>query len=147
MTASAAIVTRAAFVAEARTWLGVPWVHQGRARSGVDCIGLLLCVGWALELTDFDFRNYRYSNDPQMLFGLADAHMSRIDLAQAQPGDVVAISYPGVPHHMGLLGDYAHGGLSLIHSLNLWGRQVVEHRLDDAWRRRIKTAYAVPGVA
>lgn len=147
MTATTPTVTRAAFVGEARKWLGVPWVHQGRSRDGVDCVGLLLCVGRDLALTEFDFRNYRYANDPAMLFDLADQHMTRIDLAQAQPGDVVTISYPGVPHHMGILGNYPNGGLSLIHALNLWGRTVVEHGLDFNWRRRIRQAYTVPGVA
>ena len=30
------------FVAAARSWIGTPWVHQGRARHGVDCIGLVV---------------------------------------------------------------------------------------------------------
>ena len=33
-------VTREMVVAEARTWIGVKWRHQGRTREGVDCIGL-----------------------------------------------------------------------------------------------------------
>jgi len=30
------------FVAAARSYLGVPWVRQGRSRQGVDCIGLVV---------------------------------------------------------------------------------------------------------
>jgi len=30
------------FVAAARTYLGVPWMEQGRTRAGVDCIGLVV---------------------------------------------------------------------------------------------------------
>jgi len=37
-------ITRQDVVDEARTWIGVPWVHGGRARSGVDCAGLLHVV-------------------------------------------------------------------------------------------------------
>ncbi len=32
----------AKFVAAARSWIGVPWAHQGRSRAGVDCIGLVV---------------------------------------------------------------------------------------------------------
>ena len=37
-----------AIVAAARTWLGVPWRHQGRTRQGVDCAGLVVLVGRGL---------------------------------------------------------------------------------------------------
>lgn len=33
-----------AFIAMARTWLGVPFRHQGRTRHGVDCIGVVICL-------------------------------------------------------------------------------------------------------
>jgi cell wall-associated NlpC family hydrolase len=32
-------------VSAARSWLGVPWRHQGRTRQGVDCAGLVVLVG------------------------------------------------------------------------------------------------------
>ncbi len=31
-----------AFVATARGFLGVPWVHQGRSEKGLDCVGLIV---------------------------------------------------------------------------------------------------------
>jgi cell wall-associated NlpC family hydrolase len=31
-----------AFVAAARGFLGVPWVHQGRSERGMDCVGLIV---------------------------------------------------------------------------------------------------------
>lgn len=31
-----------AFVAEARSYLGTPWRHQGRNRMGIDCVGLVI---------------------------------------------------------------------------------------------------------
>ena len=40
-------------VAEARRWIGVRWRHQGRSRSGVDCIGLCLCAVEAATGTAF----------------------------------------------------------------------------------------------
>lgn len=141
------MTTRAQFVAEARSHIGEPWLHQGRTRAGLDCLGLVLLTARALGLTEIDFTGYSMANNPQLLFDACDEHMERIALKDAQVADVVAISYHGVPHHLAILGDYQHGGLSLIHALNLWDRKVVEHGLDDGWRRRIVRAYHVPGVA
>lgn len=31
-----------AFVAAARGFLGVPWMHQGRSERGMDCVGLIV---------------------------------------------------------------------------------------------------------
>ena len=47
-----------AIVAAARSWLGVPWRHQGRARQGIDCAGLVVLVGRGLGLTDYDTAAY-----------------------------------------------------------------------------------------
>lgn len=30
------------FIKVARSYLGVPWVHQGRSRTGLDCVGLIV---------------------------------------------------------------------------------------------------------
>jgi cell wall-associated NlpC family hydrolase len=139
------MATRAQIVQEARGWLGVPWVHQGRDRAGIDCLGLVLAVCQSLGLSDFQFKNYNLFNNPAMLFDHCDQHMDRIEPKDAQPGDVAAISYPGVPHHLAFYGDYKYGGLSLIHALNLGNRQVVEHRLAH-WEVRVARAYRVRGV-
>jgi hypothetical protein len=43
------------------------------------------------------------------------------------------------------VGDYALGGLSLIHA-SAPARRVIEHRLDDVWWVRLVTGFALPGV-
>jgi len=58
---------------------------------------------------------------------------------------VVLIRFQRNPHHLALVGDYLYGGLSLIHADSTLGR-VVEHRLDEVWRRLIVAAFAVPGL-
>jgi len=35
-------MTAEAFLAAARGYLGVPWVHQGRTERGMDCVGLIV---------------------------------------------------------------------------------------------------------
>lgn len=43
-------LTRAAIITAARAQLGTPFRHQGRSAQGVDCVGLLICIGRALDL-------------------------------------------------------------------------------------------------
>ncbi len=39
-------INRVEIVAVARSWLGTPWIHQGRLKDiGVDCGGLIISLG------------------------------------------------------------------------------------------------------
>ena len=140
------MVTRAQVVAEARGWLGTPFEHQGRVRgAGVDCIGLLIGVAQSLGLTQFDVTGYGRTPSAGMLQDGCRTHMRPLALADVQPGDVLLMRFVREPQHVALVGDYVHGGLSVIHSYQGAGG-VVEHRLDDVWRRRVVVAFEVPGV-
>lgn len=126
-------------VAEARTWLGVRWVHQGRSREGVDCAGLPIKVFQAVRGFGEDFTAYtRHASDETML-EICARHMQPVHLDCIAPGDVAVLRFE-TQRHMGLLGDYPGGGLSLIHA-DITKRRVVEHRLDDAWRARLLAAF------
>lgn len=39
-----------AFVAAARGFIGVPWVHQGRSERGIDCVGLIVLAARAVGI-------------------------------------------------------------------------------------------------
>lgn len=45
-------------VEEALTWVGTKWVHQGRTRNGVDCVGLLCKVADKFNMYYEDKTNY-----------------------------------------------------------------------------------------
>lgn len=140
-------MTRAEVVAEARSWIGTPWTHQQRAKGvAVDCAGLIIGVARALSLVapGFDIQGYVRVPDGSLLARCNEA-MTRIDKATMQPGDVLVVATDNEPAHMGILGDYRHGGLSLIHAAN--GRGVIEHRLMFARNLRFKAAFVLPGVA
>lgn len=136
-------MTAALFVAEARSYLGVRWEHQGRSRQGVDCVGLpVVCAaavyGWQLATPDYE----RDTTDETML-ELCAQHLRRIlDLSRMQPGDIVVLGFEQ-QRHMAILGDYPGGGLSIIHAY-LPNRKVIETRLDSVWRGRILSAFRIP---
>lgn len=149
-------VSRAEFVAEARSWLGTKFMHQhADKQAGCDCIGFVRGIAKAAGLVPLE----QLATLPQSMFAYlgrpdgvqlregCDEHLIPIAMTDARPGDVILIRFGRHPQHMALLGDYTHGGLSMIHSLGPGGPgQVVEHRLDDTWRARVVSAYAVPGV-
>jgi cell wall-associated NlpC family hydrolase len=142
------MTTRAEVVAEARSWISTPWVHQHRTKGiAVDCAGLVIGVARSLGLVPADFDVPAYKRQPNgTMIDLCAAHMTRVDQAQMQPGDVLIVAVDMDPQHMGIVGDYAHGGLSLIHAASTGQRGVVETRLMFARNLRFKAAFALPGV-
>lgn len=125
----------------ARAYLGTPFRHQGRSRSGLDCVGLVV-----LSLADIghavaDVTTY----GPNPHHGLLEQHLVEtfgpsIGRSDLQPGDIVSIAFVRATRHVAIVGDYPGGGLSLIHTDQMVGR-VTEHRLDSRWHRCITGAW------
>lgn len=137
------MTTRAEVVAEARRWVGTPFRHQGRTLGvACDCAGLVLGVAHALGLSSFVFSEY--GRDPVgTLKALCDEHM--IQTNEQAAGHVALMRFDSEPQHLAILGDYPHGGLTLIHAASQFKR-VVEHRLDPKWQGKIVAIYRLPGV-
>jgi cell wall-associated NlpC family hydrolase len=121
-----------ALIAAARAYLGVPFVHQGRSRHGLDCIGLVVCAARDIGLTLADRTDY--PRDPN---GLLPLEMARqfAPVESPQAGDILLMRFRGEPQHVAIL-----AGATLIHGYASIGR-VVEHGMDAKWRRRIVAAY------
>ena len=140
------MATRAEVVAEARSWLGTPWVHQHRRKGvAVDCAGLVIGVARALGLVVAEFDIGGYARRPNgTMVSTCDKHMTRVEQADMQPGDVLVVAIEKEAQHIGILGDYRHGGLSLIHAASNPGR-VVEARLMSTRTMRFAAAFTLPG--
>lgn len=134
------MTTRADIVRNARTWLGVPFAHQGRSRAGVDCGGLLIVVADEAGLCITPPAVYSQSPDPAVINTTLLANATRIPLDQIQPGDILRFSFAGDPRHVGIASD-----IGVIHA---WAKpgKVVEHRLDAVWRSRLREAWTPNGV-
>lgn len=140
------MTTSADIIAEARTWLGTPFVHQARRRGvGVDCIGLIVGVVQGCGLPVDDRIDYARTPHAGELARELGAQLDRIEVAEAAPGDVVLIAWRRSPMHVGWLTDYPHGGLALLHATEAVGC-VVEHRVDAYWRGLLVAAYRVRGL-
>jgi NlpC/P60 family putative phage cell wall peptidase len=137
-------VSRAQIVAEARSWLGVKWRHQGRTRCGVDCAGLVVNVAHALELSEFDTRDYARQAADETLLDICREHLIPVRLADLAPGDVLVTAWEN-QRHIGIVGVHPVSGLTMIHAYAP-SRAVVEMRLDARMMDRAVGAFRFQGV-
>lgn len=136
-------MTRASvLIDEARSWVGTPFLHQGRSRLGVDCVGFVTCVLGACAL--LPERADRERNYPRLpngnLEAALEAHAARIPVALA--GCLLLLRWPREPHarHLALC-----TGPTLIHAYELAGG-VVEQGYREPWLRLTASRWRVAGV-
>lgn len=135
------MITRANIIQEARTWIGTPFKHQGRVKGiGVDCVGLIIGIAKAFNLSDFDITHYSRLPDGFLMQSLLDLHLQPINKASIQAGDILLMRFEHEPQHLAIVSD-----IGIIHAY-AQVRRCVEHRLDDLWRSRIVSAYAFPSL-
>jgi cell wall-associated NlpC family hydrolase len=141
---------RDTFLAAARSYIGTPYHHMGRAPGvGLDCAGVPLCAARAAGLLPDDFDLPAYSRWPDgTLLAWCDLHMERIERHQMAAGDVLALEVDKGAQHIGVLGNHRFGGLSLIHAA---GRvdgsgRVIETRLAFARNQRFVAAFRLRGI-
>ena len=135
-------------VEAARRCIGTPYHHQARKPGvGLDCVGLVVCTGQSVGAlgAGFDVRGYRRVPDGFSLMHHLDEQLDPIERADMGPGDVICVAFDGYPQHIGVLGDYAHGGLSIIHASSSAGR-VIETRLLFSAAMRFVAAFRFRGV-
>jgi hypothetical protein len=135
-------------VAVARSLLGVRYQHQARVGSlALDCAGVPVHIAKHFDIPLTDYTRYGRLPVPAEMRAALDAHLKRVSKAQMQIGDVAWIRFEVEPQHLAIVGDYVHGGLSLIHATNGSGlNRVVEHRIDAAWMNRIVAVWRYHGV-
>lgn len=135
-------------VAAARRCIGTPYHHQARKPGiGLDCVGLVICVARQIGAVapDWDVRGYSRVPDGFALMRHLEEQMDLVQRGDMRPGDVVCVEFDNHPQHVGVLGDYVHGGLSIIHASNAAGR-VIETRLLFSAAMRFVSAHRYRGV-
>lgn len=123
---------REEIVASARKYLGARWSHQGRADDKMDCAGLVIKVATEMGFIDWDVTDYERQATDERMLKLCREHLIEIKRSELLPGDLVVLAY-GQNRHIGITGDYPHGGVSLIHAQAMFPRIVGENRLCDEW--------------
>lgn len=132
-------VTADAIIAEARGWLGIPWRHQGRTRAGIDCVGLVVCVAHALDLSDYDATGYGRRAQGQGFVAHFRDNMDAVAIPDARPGDVLVFSDHAYPCHCGFLTERL-GHPHLLHA-HATRRKVIEEPYAGEWPARVRFAF------
>lgn len=135
-------MNKADIVTVARQYVGTPWRHQGRTRSGMDCAGLIIAVTEQLGIARLGRLAYTRLPDTSIIDRMMETYCEPV--ADPEPGDLLRFAIVGRPQHLAVAGDYENG-LSLIHAHQSVGA-VCEHRLDEKWQRRMVGAYRIKGI-
>lgn len=147
-------ISKQQIVAQARTWLGTKYHHQGRLKKserglgGVDCIGLIIGVidelgiqdGAGNSLTKADETNYSMYPEQGRLVASIKQHLREVPKDKMRIGDVLLFKTFKDPQHVGFLSDYPSGGFGIIHCNSSAGK-VVEQPISEAWAKMITHVY------
>jgi NlpC/P60 family putative phage cell wall peptidase len=144
----AAPLDAAAIVAEARRWIGTPYVHRGALRgAGCDCLGLVLGV-WRELLGPLPAVVPPYAPDwaeaggGEPLFAAARRWLVERPPGEIAPGEVLLFRWrPEVAaKHLAIATDAGH----MVHAHE--GAAVAEVAVSQ-WRRRLAARFRFPGCA
>jgi cell wall-associated NlpC family hydrolase len=148
MTTIPTSIKRADIVAAARSYIGVPFVHQGRTKvHGLDCLGLIWAVAKDVGY-DYQMRNdYTPAPHSDLLVNGVNAALvkpARQGVSKLMPGDIILswIAAPGQPQHFAMIGEL-FGQLSIIHAFQKVG-YVTETRLVDFWAKHYVSTHNYP---
>ena len=142
-------VSGEAAVAEARRWIGTPYVHQSSVQgAGTDCLGLLRGVWRALygpepEVVPAYSLDWSEPQGEERLWDAALRHLNVKNVADEAAGDVLLFRMRAgaVAKHLGIAS--ATGSEArFVHAYSKYG--VVESPLSLPWRRRIVARFEFP---
>ena len=139
----------ARIVAEARGWIGTPYLHQCAVKgAGTDCLGLLRGVWRAVygpepEAVPAYTMDWSEAGGREDLLAAAERWLCRKPLFEADPGDVLLFRMRdgAVAKHLGIAGKVGPEA-TFIHAYT--GHGVIESSLSGPWARRIAARFAFP---
>lgn len=127
---------RERIVAEARSWLGTPFKHQGRLKGvGVDCAGVAVGTAQACGMEFVDVKGYaRLPAKGQFSIAVRSA-TDEISLDDLQPGDLMTFVWREEPQHIAICVEVT----PMIRMIHAWQevRKCVENDFDSLWRSRL----------
>ncbi len=119
-------MTREEIYLEARKWTGVRFLHQGRSRMGIDCVGMCQKVGDAFGIEYDDLQGYaRCPTDLRFLRHLRK-YLPSYPINGNRVGCVGVFRQSVYPCHIGIFGQDDKGHLTLINARADRGKVVEE---------------------
>lgn len=140
---------REAAVAQARLWIGTPYVHQASCQgAGADCLGLIRGI-WRHLYGQEPCAVSAYTADwaeagrEERLLRAAELWLRPKPLGEAALGDVLLFRMRagGMAKHLGLQSGIG-AQAAFIHAYS--GHSVTESALSAPWQRRVAARFAFP---
>ena len=136
-------------VAEAREWIGTPYLHQASLKgAGADCLGLLRGLwrkahGYEPEPVPPYTEDWAEPDRREVLLLAARRWLIERPLTSEASGDVLLFRMRNgsIAKHLGVQSEVGPCA-RFIHSYT--GQGVVESPLSQPWRRRIAARFAFP---
>lgn len=138
-----------AAIAEAKLWIGTPYLHQASVRgAGADCLGLLRGVwrrlyGEEPQAVPAYTEDWAEPDHREVLHEAASRWLVAKPLPDAAEGDVLLFRMRegSIAKHLGL---QSHVGAhpQFIHSYT--GHGVIESSLSVPWQRRVAARFCFP---
>jgi len=133
-------------ILHSRKWMGSKFRHQGRSKSGIDCIGLFSEVAKEIGRDIPIPNNYTHHPDQKFLFSEMNRLFDKITKAEMQAGDLVLMRFMDdhlrIPcRHVAIITN-----LGVLHSSAQF-RKVTEHGLDQEWMEKIEHVFRMRRVA
>lgn len=138
-----------AVVAEARRWIGTPYVHQASVfGAGTDCLGLLRGIwrqihGAEPEPVPAYTMDWSEPQGEERLWEAALRHLFPKPIADEAPGDIILFRMQAgaVAKHLGVVSEVGDAA-QFVHAYSKFG--VTESPLSDPWRRKIVARFSFP---
>jgi len=126
---------------KAKEYIGTPFMHQGRVKgSGVDCLGLLLCVGRELGIYNKEWLDYSKTPDSDVMLDVMRNDVEEKEIKDMQHGDIMLFNVAGACQHLGFY--CIENGLEyIIHAYQPVGK-VVQHGFDNKWSKRVYKVFS-----
>lgn len=142
-------IHRQDIVAEARSWLGTPYVHQASTKgAGTDCLGLLrgvwrAVIGQEPEAVPVYSLDWSEPQGEERMWAAARRHLVEKPAADFAIADVLLFRMRdgSVAKHLGIV-SVAGPEPRFIHAYS--GHGVVENALSGPWRRRVVSCFEFP---
>ena len=141
---------RTEIIAEAKEWIGTPWVHQARRKGlGADCVGFVTGVYKELggvagcEIpADYPATWHVWNKEERLYETAKKVGLVEKPIEKMKAGDVVFFRFGNMPaSHLGIL---IEDDL-FLHSYMTF-KKIMPTKLDKAWRRRIAYVMEFQGV-
>lgn len=128
-----------------RAWINVPWRHQGRSKTGVDCVGYFACVSEEMGRPEVIPTNYSRNPDSKLMLAEFRKRFDEIqDWRESgiHRGDFLIMKFMDTnkrmsPRHVAMRTD-----LGIIHAAAQY-KKVTEHTFDDEWRSKVEYVFRI----